>query len=77
MARFFLHCHHGDEHRRDYEGAEFPSVDAALDNAVRAAESIEEEGLEVGEDRRHWRLTVADEEAREVAYVQWGTLTRF
>jgi hypothetical protein len=70
MARFFLHCHRGSERRRDYEGAEFPDIDAALKNAAEAARLIAEEGLELGDDRTRWSLIVADEEAREIGRVE-------
>jgi hypothetical protein len=70
MPRYFLHCDHGGDRFRDYEGADFPDTEAALSNAARAARLLADEGLEAGDDRTRWSLIVADENAREIAKVE-------
>jgi hypothetical protein len=65
MPRYYFDTADGDHHAPDNVGAEFPDLDVAADEAVRALSDIARDVLPDG-DRRDLVTSVRDESGRVV-----------
>ena len=71
MTRYFLVIS-GPISVGDTEGAEFPSLDAALEEARQTARVLLAEGRQIGRNRADWRVRVEDAARSMLGEIRFG-----
>ncbi|RWX25105.1 hypothetical protein EHI47_26820 [Rhizobium leguminosarum] len=69
MTRFYFHIRHGDQVERDLEGIEFPSVQAAEQEALKAAREMVAELVMQGQRIQDKIFEIDDEDGNRVLAV--------
>jgi hypothetical protein len=72
MPRYHLHFHNGRELEEDEEGMDFPSSEAALDEAIRMAREL---WAGLPDARRDMAIEVVDEIGRTVLRIPFSAVT--
>ncbi len=71
MPRYFFHLHNGAL-SRDEEGRELPDLEAARQEAIKAARELMGEDIKEGLLRLGHRIEIGDEDGREVLMVPFA-----
>ena len=73
MSRYFFHLYTEGSVEQDMVGVEFPSLEAAIEDAQRARrEYLRDEEIEAPRAQRHCRFEITDKDGRVVATVPPG-----
>jgi hypothetical protein len=72
MATFFFHIRGGGIEAEDYIGMDLPGLEAARDEAVRAARDIMMDEIQAGRLSLRRRIDVEDEDQRPVFSLPFG-----
>jgi len=71
MPRYYFHLHNGAL-ARDEEGRELPDLEAARQEAIKAARELMGEDIKEGLLRLGHRIEIGDEDGREVLMVPFA-----
>ena len=70
MPKFYFHLHTEGGVDPDVVGVDFPSLDAAVTDALRARhEYLRDEGIDDPREERRCRFEIADEDGRIITMV--------